>query len=67
MDFIAKKAFSSARWGNVKVGQKIDVEGGIARAMIEAGVIELSPQAAQQLREAEMLKKAQAAKAAKAK
>ncbi len=67
MKFIAKKAFSSARWGNVKVNDPIEVEGGIARSMIDAGVIELSPQAAQQLREAEMLKKAQAAKAAKAK
>ncbi len=67
MDFIAKKAFSSPRWGNVKVGQSISVDVGIARNMIDAGVIELSPQAAQKLREDELLKKAQAAKAAKAK
>ena len=53
MKFIAKTAFSSSRWGNVKVGDSIDVDGGIARSMVDAGVIELSSIEAQKLRDAE--------------
>lgn len=40
MKFIAKKPFSSVRYGNVSVGDSVPVDGSIAKQMIDAGMIE---------------------------
>lgn len=61
MKFIAKKPFSSVRYGNVKVGDSVPVEGGIAKQMVDAGMIGPTEEYMAELRakrEAEAKKKA---------
>lgn len=43
MKFIAIKPFSSMRWGNVKVGDEIELSKDIARQMIDAKMVKLHP------------------------
>lgn len=50
MKFKALKSFSSIRWGNIKVGDMIDLQKDTARQMIDSGMVELTPEMAATLR-----------------
>lgn len=51
MKFKALKNFSSIRWGNVKVGDLIELQRDTASQMIEQGMVELPADVAVKLRE----------------
>ena len=50
MKFKALKSFSSIRWGNINVGDMIDLQKDTARQMIDSGMVELTPEMAATLR-----------------
>ena len=50
MEFIAVKKFSSMRYGNVNVGDRVPVTGGIAKQMVDAGMVKLSDAAIVEIR-----------------
>ena len=55
MKFIAIKNFSSIRFGNVSVGDIVELDKSIARQMIDAGVVELTTESRMELRQREII------------
>jgi|TARA_B100001105_G_C22397410_1_gene447477 hypothetical protein len=51
MKFRALKEFSSVRWGNVCVGDLVELDGDIAKKMVDLGYMELPQQTAIALRQ----------------
>ncbi len=65
-DFIAKKPFSSIRWGNIKVGDPVDnIDKTILRQMVENGMVEMTAEYSARLRQEQAIEAAKAAKAKK--
>jgi hypothetical protein len=51
MKFRSLKEFSSVRWGNVSVGDMIELDKDIAKQMVDMGYVELPRQTAVALRQ----------------
>lgn len=51
MKFRSLKEFSSVRWGNVTVGDMIELDKDIAKQMVDMGYVELPQQTAVALRQ----------------
>lgn len=51
MKFRALKNFSSIRLGNIRKGDLVDLDKGIAKQMVDAGFFELTEEAREALRE----------------
>jgi hypothetical protein len=51
MKFRSLKEFSSVRWGNVTVGDMIELDKDIAKQMVDMGYVELPRQTAVALRQ----------------
>ena len=65
-DFIAKKPFSSIRWGNIQAGDPVDnIDKTILRQMVESGMVEMTAEYAARLRQEQAIEAAKTAKAKK--